>query len=196
MTSAIQLWFRPFRMLHCVRGSSRLMFASIATMSRAQRVRAPIFCPPARRCPAALFNPAALSYLNQIYNKLPLPTGANYSLTSAALNTSDFRQEILKIDHNFTDTWSAFYRFENDKIPTLEANSLFSSGGSLPGVSTTETDSPGKTHTFQTTFTISPSMILEARYAHAYGAILSKNVGLLALTNSTNPVTLAVRKYS
>ena len=140
--------------------------------------------------PLALFNPAALSYLNQIYNKLPLPTGPNYSLTSAALNTSEFRQEILKIDHNFTDTWSAFYRFENDKIPTLEANSLFSSGGSLPGVSTTETDSPGRTHTFQTTFTISPRMIVEARYAHAYGAILSKNVGLLALTNSTNPVTL------
>jgi Carboxypeptidase regulatory-like domain len=140
--------------------------------------------------PLAQFSPAALSYINQIYNKLPLPTGANYSLTSAALNTSDFRQEIVKIDHNFSDTWSAFYRFENDKIPTLEANSLFSSGGSLPGVSTTETESPGKTHTFQSTFTISPRLIVEGRYAHAYGAIISKNVGLLALINSTNPITL------
>jgi hypothetical protein len=140
--------------------------------------------------PAAQFNPAALSYINQIYNKLPLPTGANFSLTSAAINKADFRQEILKIDHNFSDTWSAFYRYENDKIPTLDANSLFSSGGSLPGVSTTQTDSPGKAHTFQTTFTISPRAILEARYAHSYGAILSKNIGLLALLNSTNPVTL------
>jgi hypothetical protein len=140
--------------------------------------------------PAAQFNPAALSYINQIYNKLPLPTGANFSLTSAAINKANFRQEILKIDHSFTDRWSAFYRYENDKIPTLDANSLFSSGGSLPGVSTTETDSPGKAHTFQTTFTISPRAILEARYAHSYGAILSKNVGLLALVNSSNPVTL------
>jgi hypothetical protein len=140
--------------------------------------------------PAALFNPAALSYINQIYSKLPQPTGANFALTSAAINKSDFRQEILKIDHSFSDNWSAFYRYENDKIPTLDSNSLFSSGGSLPGVSTTETDSPGKAHTVQTTFTISPKAIIEARYAHSYGAILSKNVGLLALVNSSNPVTL------
>jgi hypothetical protein len=140
--------------------------------------------------PAAQFNPAALSYINQIYNKLPQPTGANYTLTSAAINKANFRQEIFKIDHSFTDRWSAFYRYENDKIPTLDANSLFSSGGSLPGVSTTETDSPGKAHTFQTTFTISPRAIIEARYAHSYGAILSRNVGLLALVNSSNPVTL------
>ena len=142
--------------------------------------------------PAALFNPAALSYINQIYNKLPQPQGftTGYTLTSAAVNKADFRQEILKIDHAFTDNWSAFYRYENDKIPTLDVNSLFSSGGSLPGVSTTETGSPGKTQTFQTTFTLSPRAILEARYAHSYGAILSENTGLLALRNSTNPVTL------
>lgn len=140
----------------------------------------------------ALFNPAAASYINQIYNKLPLPQGFNtgYTLSSAAVNKADFRQEILKIDHNFSDTWSAFYRYENDKIPTLDANSLFSSGGSLPGVSTTQTNSPGKAHTFQTTITINPRVILEGRYAHSYGAILSKNVGLLALVNSSNPVTL------
>lgn len=140
----------------------------------------------------ALFNPAALSYINQIYNKLPQPLGfaSAYSLTSAVINKSDFRQEILKIDHAFTNRWSAFYRYENDKIPTLDSNSLFSSGGSLPNVSTTETGSPGKAHTFQTTFTISPNAIIEARYAHSYGAILSKNVGLLALANSSNPVTL------
>ncbi len=141
---------------------------------------------------AAQFNPAALSYINQIYNKLPQPLGftSGYTLTSAAINKADFRQEILKIDHAFTSRWSAFYRYENDKIPTFDVNSLFSSGGSLPGVSTTETDSPGKAHTFQTTFTISPRAIIEARYAHSYGAILSRNVGLLALINSSNPVTL------
>lgn len=140
--------------------------------------------------PAAMFNPAAVSYINQVYSKLPQPNGANFALTSAAINRSNFRQEILKIDHTFSERWSAFYRFENDKIPTLDVNSLFSSGGSLPGVSTTETDSPGKTQTFQSTYSFGPKAILEARYAHSYGAILSKNVGLLSLLKSTNPVTL------
>ncbi|HUQ33254.1 MAG TPA: carboxypeptidase regulatory-like domain-containing protein [Pyrinomonadaceae bacterium] len=140
--------------------------------------------------PSNLFNSAALSYLSQVYNRLPLPNGANFALISAALNISNFRQEILKIDHSFTDKLSAFYRFENDKIPTVDANSLFSSGGSLPGVSTTETGSPGKTHTFQATYAMSSKTIIEGRYAFAYGAILSANTGLLSLARSTNPVTL------
>ncbi len=140
--------------------------------------------------PAALFNPAARSYIDQIYNQLPLPTGANFALTSAAQNIANFRQEIFKLDHNFTDSWSAFYRFENDKIPTVDVNSLFSSGGSLPGVSTTQTNSPGKIHSFQTTFSINPTTIVEARYSYSYGAILSRNTGLLSLDRSINPVTL------
>ncbi|HEY6120039.1 MAG TPA: carboxypeptidase regulatory-like domain-containing protein, partial [Pyrinomonadaceae bacterium] len=140
--------------------------------------------------PASQFNPAALSYINQVYNKLPQPNGANFTLTSAAQNIANFRQEIVKIDHTFTDSWSAFYRFENDKIPTVDVNSLFSSGGSLPNVSTTETNSPGRTHTLQTTFALNPKAIVEVRYAYSYGAILSKNVGYLSLIKSTNPVIL------
>ncbi|HYG10087.1 MAG TPA: carboxypeptidase regulatory-like domain-containing protein, partial [Pyrinomonadaceae bacterium] len=101
--------------------------------------------------PANLLNPAARSYLDQIYNKLPLPTNpATFGLISAAVNKADFRQEIIKIDHSFTDTLTAFYRYENDKIPTLDSNALFSSGSGLPGVSTTQTNSPGRAHTFQT----------------------------------------------
>ncbi len=141
--------------------------------------------------PANRFNSAALAYLNNVYDKLPLPNQPNFGLVSAAQNISDFRQEILKIDHSFSDKWTAFYRYEHDKIPTIDANSLFSSGGSLPGVSTTETDSPGRTHTLQTTYTLSPTAVLEGRYTHAYGAILSHSVGLLSLSNfGSNPVNL------
>ncbi|HEX8130469.1 MAG TPA: TonB-dependent receptor, partial [Pyrinomonadaceae bacterium] len=140
--------------------------------------------------PANLLNPAAASYLEQIYNKLPLPTPGSFSLISAAVNKADFRQEIVKIDHSFTDNLSAFYRYENDKIPTLDSNALFSSGSGLPGVSTTQTNSPGRAHTFQATYVLSPRAIIEGRYAYSYGAILSENVGLIARSNSTNPVTL------
>jgi hypothetical protein len=141
--------------------------------------------------PASLLNPAAAAYVSQIYNNLPLPTNpATLQLISTAVNKADFRQEILKIDHSFTDNLSAFYRFQNDKIPTLDANSLFSSGGSLPGVATTVTDSPGKAHTFQTTYVISPQTILEGRYTYSYGAILSENIGTLSNRVSSIPVTL------
>ena len=133
-------------------------------------------------------NPIAQQYLTFIYNKLPAPTDpVSRALVSPAKNISNFRQEIFKIDHSFSSKWSAYYRYENDKIPTVDSNSLFSSGSGLPGVATTATDSPGRTHTFQSTHVISPNFILVGRYTYGYGAILSKNVGTLALVNS--PIT-------
>lgn len=139
----------------------------------------------------AAVNPVAAQYVNFIYNKLPAPSDPlTRALLFPALNQADFRQEIIKIDHSFSNKWSGYYRFENDKIPTEDVNSLFSSGSGLPGVSTTETDSPGRTHTFQTTYIVSPSLILVGRYTYGYGAILSKNIGTLALANS--PITPAL----
>ncbi len=135
--------------------------------------------------PSASINPIANQYVNLIYRNLPLPnTTVPFQLIAAAQNTADFRQEIFKIDHSFSDKWSMNYRFQSDKIPTIDVNALFSSGSSLPGVSTTSTNSPGRTHTFQSTYAVSSNFIIEARYSFGYGAILSKNIGTLALSRS------------
>ncbi|HYJ46429.1 MAG TPA: TonB-dependent receptor, partial [Pyrinomonadaceae bacterium] len=144
--------------------------------------------------PASLLSPAAQAYVAGIYNRLPLPNAATaaapFNLVVSLPNIADFKQEIIKIDHTFSSKWSAYYRYENDRIPTIDANALFSSGSGLPGVSTTSTNSPGRAHTFQTTYVLSPKTILEGRYTYGYGAILSENVGLLALTNTSVPVSL------
>lgn len=144
--------------------------------------------------PLAMYSPAALAYLNGIYRNLPLPnagTTANpYALVTALANKSDFNQSILKIDHQFNDNWSAYYRYERDEIPTIDGNALFSSGSGLPDVSTTSTNSPGRTQTFQTTYTIGSNIILEGRYNYSYGAILSENIGTLSLLRTQVPVTL------
>ncbi|HEY0461322.1 MAG TPA: carboxypeptidase regulatory-like domain-containing protein [Pyrinomonadaceae bacterium] len=161
----------------------------------------PVLNPTGRRLaagtplPASLLNPAAAAYLRDIYSQIPGPNapatlGNPYNASFSLPNIFKFRQEILKIDHSFSDKWQMYYRFESDKIPTVEGNALFASGSGLPGVSTTETNSPGKTHTFQSTYAFTSNMILELRYNYAYGAILSKNVGSLALTNTSIPVTL------
>jgi hypothetical protein len=144
--------------------------------------------------PANLLSPTAQGYINGIYNKLPLPNNQTvvnpFGLTTAIANKADFRQEIAKIDYTISPKWSAYYRFENDSIPTIDGNSLFSNGTGLPGVATLETNSPGRTHTFQTTYTFSPKLIFEGRYAYGYGAILSHSIGTLALANTKVPVAL------
>ena len=139
-------------------------------------------------------NPVAAQYLQYVYSGIPLPNAAtnlanptaaaNYALVFPTPNEADFEQEIIKIDHSFSEQVNMFYRFQRDKIPTLDANAIFSSGSGIPFVSTTETQSPGRTHTVQLNYVPSSNLIFEGRYTFGYGAILSKNVGLLALARS------------
>ena len=137
-------------------------------------------------------NPVAQQYVNFIFNNVPLPnstTAANpFRLLFPTLNTANFRQEIIKIDHSFNDKVSMFYRFQQDKIPTLDATGIFPPRSVIPNVSTTDSNSPGNTNTVQMTYVISPTMIFEARYTRAYGAILSRNAGLL--NNVTSPIAV------
>ncbi|MFL6230622.1 MAG: carboxypeptidase regulatory-like domain-containing protein [Pyrinomonadaceae bacterium] len=136
----------------------------------------------------ATINPVAQQYLNFVYNKLPAPTDPlTRVLNYPASGIFDFRQEIIRLDHQFTSATSVYYRYERDTIPTVDPNSLFSSGSGLPGVSTSATNSPGKTHTFQVTHVINSNLIVVGRWNYGYGAILSNTIGSLALANS--PIT-------
>lgn len=137
---------------------------------------------------SALISPVAQQYLDNIYKKLPLPTDAfSRALTYPASGVADFRQEIIRIDHSLKTKGSLYYRYERDKIPTIDVNSLFSSGSSLPGVSTSSTDSPGRTHTAQFTYIAKPNLVMVGRWTYGYGAILSKTIGTMAL--SVSPIT-------
>ncbi len=140
----------------------------------------------------AAINPVAQAYLTNIYNRIPLPNNplVNYQLVAPSSGKSDFRQELIKIDTAITKNVTSFYRYQRDEIPTVDINSLFSSGSSIPGVSTSATNSPGRTHTFQTTYVVSPRVIIEGRFTYAYGAILSNTTGLVAKANSPINVPL------
>ena len=135
--------------------------------------------------PLAAINPVAQQYLDFIYKRTPLPTNSlTGALTGAALNVADFRQEIIRIDHSFSNQLSAYYRYEHDKIPTVDVNSIFSSGSGIPGVSTSVTQSPGKTHTAQFTYVPRSNLVIAARWNYGYGAILSGTTGTDARANS------------
>src|SRR6185369_9667156 len=123
----------------------------------------------------------AQQYVTQIWNKVPNPTDpANLQLDFPTLNTAKFRQEIIRVDHTASDRWNAFYRYQRDKIPTIDADGSIGARSSLPFVNTMESDSPGRTHTFQTSYTINPRVVIEGVYAYGYGEIFMKTTGLLA----------------
>ncbi len=130
----------------------------------------------------------AQQYVNFIWNNVPNPTNpATFALDYPTLNIAKFRQEIIKIDHNFTNNLSAFFRFENDKIPTNDADGAIGTRSGIPFVNTGESNSPGKALTFQATYVISPKLIVEGGYNYGYGGIFTTTTGLIAKANS--PIT-------
>jgi Carboxypeptidase regulatory-like domain/TonB-dependent Receptor Plug Domain len=138
--------------------------------------------------PQNLYSPLAQAYVQDIYNRLPLPSDAAGTLFFPTRGIFDFTQELVRIDHKFSDNVSAYYRFENDSIPTTEPIGLFSGGAGQPFVSTTQSNSPGRTHVGRATWVMSPTMVLEFGGSYSFGDVPSRVIGLLANENSPDIV--------
>ncbi|HEX8891011.1 MAG TPA: carboxypeptidase regulatory-like domain-containing protein [Pyrinomonadaceae bacterium] len=139
--------------------------------------------------PQNLYSPLAQAYVQDIYNKLPLPADAAGNLFYPARGIFDFRQELIRVDHKFSDSLSAYYRFENDSIPTVDPIGLFGQGGGQPFVSVTQSNSPGRTHVGRATWVMSPTTVLEFGGSYSFGDVPSRVIGLLANENSPDIVT-------
>ena len=140
----------------------------------------------------ASIDPVAQAFLKDIFAKIPdadPPTTAggipSHNMFLSFRNVHNMRQEAIKIDHQISDKWLASVRWSQDRIPTEEPRGLFT-GASLPGVSTTSTNAPGKLLTMRLTGNLSPTMVNEVGYNYSYGAVLSTPIGLNASANSPN----------
>jgi hypothetical protein len=137
--------------------------------------------------PSSSWSPLARAYVQDIYNKLPLPADAVGNLFFPTRGVFNFRQEMIRVDHRFSNKLSAYYRFENDTIPTVEPFGLFS-GSSLPFISTTKTNSPGRTHAGRATWSPSANSIFEFGASHSFGDVPSEITGLVNYGNSPDIV--------
>jgi Carboxypeptidase regulatory-like domain/TonB-dependent Receptor Plug Domain len=129
-------------------------------------------------------NPVAAAYIQDIYSKLPLSATSN-TLNSPTRSVYNHRQELFRLDHNFTEKFTVAVRYLNDSIPTQEPGGLFTDNP-LPGVASTQTNAPGRSWLVRSTQTITPSLLNEAGYAYSYGAIISRSNGLNLKANSPN----------
>jgi len=133
-------------------------------------------------------NPVAAAYIQQIWSKVPAPQSGN-TLVEPLRNVFNHRQELVRIDHTFSPRLSIFGRYIQDAIPTVEPGGLFT-GDPLPGVATTQTNSPGRNIMAHATFAFSPTLLFDGGYAFSYGAITSNVTGLMSSKISQIPVTL------
>jgi hypothetical protein len=141
----------------------------------------------ATQIPASSISPIAAEYVKDIFGKVPLS-----AVNSSAATTSEFfpvqniynsRQEILRLDHTFTDRFSVWGKFENDSIPTTEPGGLFT-GAVIPNVATTHTNSPGQAYVVHAIYSIRPNLLNDAGFNYTHSAINSTPAGLTAKANS------------
>lgn len=136
----------------------------------------------------ASFDPLAKAYIQDIFSKYPLPnavTSSNpFGASTNLRNIFNFREEIYKIDHVFSQKLRVAGKMLRDTIPTQESIGLFSSGPPIPGIGTTSTNSPGRQYSVRATYAPSPTFLIEPGYAYSYGAILSDPIGATALQNA------------
>jgi hypothetical protein len=128
-------------------------------------------------------NPVAAAYVSDVFAKIPAPNNSDQTLTWVGRNIFNYREENVRIDHNFTSKLNIFGRYLDDTIPTQEPAGLFTGLG-VPGVATTSTNAPGRNFAAHVTYLIRPTLVNDAGYAFSWGAVLSNPTGLLNQANS------------
>jgi hypothetical protein len=124
-------------------------------------------------------DPVAAAYIKDIWNLMPAPTPSPTS-NSANVNLRNVfnaNQQLIRVDHTFSNKFTLFGRFIHDGIPTIEPGGLFT-GAALPGVSTTATSDPGYNFIVHGVTTISPTLLNDGGFQYSQGAILSVPIGL------------------
>lgn len=137
---------------------------------------------PGNTIPASRFNANSVALLNFIQ---PPNEGTNLfrRVTPVAGN---FRQSIIRFDHNFTDTTTLTLRYIRDDFsrndpggnPFLDPFTLTQAGGTLfPNVAAQETNTPGDNFVASLKFGLSPRIINEIAYDFARNKIQTTFVG-------------------
>ena len=122
--------------------------------------------------PGADISPLALAFLSAY----PQPNiGTNqFTFTSVALQNT--RQEVVRIDHNFSEKQRLFGRYSHDLNQTTEPGGLFN-GINLPNIATTNTTIPGQILAISLTTIVSPTLVNEVSYNFSQNHIVSALIG-------------------
>ncbi len=125
-------------------------------------------------------------YLTNVFSKFPANDGANYTFSYSAQN--NFRDDIVRVDHYFSDKVHFYARYMNDVMPVDNPEGLWA-GSNYPGLVDTLVDSPGKNVVGNLTWAINPKVVNEFEFVWSQGeyhsAIKSGQFATSASVNSS-----------
>jgi hypothetical protein len=123
-------------------------------------------------------------YLTNVFDKFPANNGVFYTFSSSNLN--NFRDDIVRVDHYFSDKVHFYARYLNDDMPVDHPEGLWA-GSNYPGLTDTLVNSPGRNVVGNLTWTINPKVVNEFEFAYAQGTYFSSiKSGQFATSSSVN----------
>ncbi len=137
---------------------------------------------PGNVIPSDRIDANAKLYVDTLYPQPNTSGPGDLNYLSQLPGENNFRQELIRLDHNFSERHSVFLRYVQDTIPTTEPGGLWT-GNPFPGVATTKTNVPGYNAVFQLTSTLSPKTLNQFIYNYSANAIRSDPVGTILYKN-------------
>jgi hypothetical protein len=118
-------------------------------------------------------NPASTPLLGLI----PSPTGGSGNVfTASPSQPTNWREELVRVDHNFSDRLRAMFRYAHDSWDTVTATPLWSDGDSFPTVETNFIG-PATALVARLTATASPTLLNEFVFSYTTDHITLTNTG-------------------
>ncbi len=128
--------------------------------------------------PANRINSLAKALLDRFPspNSDPAALGGNRNFSAATPQVRDFREELARVDYQFSANHLVYGRFIHDSIPSEEPfGEIFGSfNAAFPGIANTKTNNPGRSFVGTWNWVVGPRVLNETSYNYSRGAILSE----------------------
>src|SRR6184192_4489679 len=114
-----------------------------------------------------------------LLSEIPLPnqgSGADSVFVASPVQPTNWREELIRVDHNLTDKQRLTFRFIHDSWDTITAVPLWTNQGSFPTIQTAF-KGPGVALVTRLNSTFSPTLLNEFVFSYTTDHIILNNVG-------------------
>ena len=138
--------------------------------------------------PASLFDANALAYLSTgVIPPANLSNGYNLGTANQPINVRD---DVLRIDHRFSDKWQILGHYLHDSVSQAYAQPMLGWSGASYNTITSLLSNPANSAAIKLSGTISPTLLVEVGFNYDGNVINITNSA-----NSLTPTSLTLNKY-
>ena len=138
--------------------------------------------------PASFIDPNAVAYLSS--GVIPLPNLANGYNLGTASQPITVRDDVVRIDHRFSDKWQILGHYLHDSVSQAYAQPMLGWSGASYNTITSQLSNPSYSAAIKLSGTINPTLLVEAS--------INYDGNVINITNSPNsqsPASLKLNKY-